>query len=76
MMQYFVENKTMAVRRCKNVDLKRIAKATGAKFLTSLCNMEGEESFDASYLGEAAEVVQETVCDDELILIKGYVLLK
>lgn len=31
----------------------------------------GEESFEASSVGEAAEVVQETVCDDELILIKG-----
>jgi len=31
----------------------------------------GDESFDVSYVGEAAEVVQEVVCDDELILIKG-----
>jgi hypothetical protein len=31
----------MAVRRCKKADLKRIAKATGAAFLTSLSNMEG-----------------------------------
>lgn len=61
----------MAVRRVKKSDLKRIAKATGAQFLTSLTNMEGEESFDASAVGEAAEVVQETICDDELILIKG-----
>lgn len=34
------------------------------------CNV-GEESFEASAIGEAAEVVQEQVCDDELILIKG-----
>merc|ERR1712073_32877 len=52
-------------------DLKRIAKATGASFVTSLANMEGEESFDASQLGEAAEVCQERISDDELILIKG-----
>lgn len=69
--QYFIEVGAMAVRRCKKADLKRIAKATGAQFLTSLSNMEGEETFDASYLGEAAEVVQEQVCDDELIIIKG-----
>jgi hypothetical protein len=31
----------MAVRRCKKADLKRIAIATGAAFLTSLSNMEG-----------------------------------
>lgn len=64
----------MAVRRCKKSDLKRIAKATGAHFLTSLTNMEGEESFDASFLGEAAEVATEAFCDDELIVIKGYAL--
>lgn len=34
----------------------------------------GEDSFDASSIGEAAEVVQEVVCDDELILIKGWVI--
>lgn len=70
-LKYFVEAGAMAVRRVKKADLKRIAKATGATYLTSLTNMDGEESFDASYLGEAAEVVQEQVCDDELILIKG-----
>lgn len=70
-LQYFVEAGAMAVRRVKKADLKRIAKATGASFITSLSNLEGEESFDASFVGEAAEVVQETVCDDELILIKG-----
>jgi len=70
-LKYFVEAGAMAVRRCKKADLKRIAKATGAAFLTSLSNMEGDDSFDASCVGEAAEVVQEVVCDDELILIKG-----
>ncbi|KAK3895025.1 hypothetical protein Pcinc_001235 [Petrolisthes cinctipes] len=70
-LKYFVEAGAMAVRRCKKPDLKRIARATGATFLTSLCNLEGEETFDLSYLGEAAEVVQERICDDELILIKG-----
>lgn len=70
-MKYFVEAGAMAVRRVKKSDLKRIAKATGASYLTSLTNMDGEESFDASNVGEAAEVSQEFICDDELILIKG-----
>lgn len=70
-LKYFVEHKAMAVRRVKKSDLKRIAKATGASYLTSLSNMDGEETFDASMLGEAAEVVQDRICDDELILIKG-----
>ncbi|XP_017144032.1 T-complex protein 1 subunit alpha [Drosophila miranda] len=70
-MKYFVEAGAMAVRRVKKSDLKIIAKATGAAFLTSLTNMDGEESFDASMVGEAAEISQERICDDELILIKG-----
>jgi T-complex protein 1 subunit alpha len=39
--------------------------------LSSLANLEGEESFDASALGDAAEVGEVQVCDDELILVKG-----
>nr|CAD7598384.1 unnamed protein product [Timema genevievae] len=70
-LKYFVEAGAMAVRRCKKSDLKRIAKATGAAYLTSLSNMEGEETFEASAVGEATEVVQELICDEELILIKG-----
>ncbi|XP_050680186.1 T-complex protein 1 subunit alpha [Leptidea sinapis] len=70
-LKYFVEAGAMGVRRCKKADLKRIAKATGATFLTSLTNMEGEEVFESSMIGEAAEVVQEQICDDQLILIKG-----
>jgi hypothetical protein len=49
--RYFVEAGAMAVRRCKKSDLKRIAKCTGAEFLSSLANLDGEESFEAAYLG-------------------------
>jgi T-complex protein 1 subunit alpha len=70
-LKYFVEAGAMAVRRCKKVDLKRIAKATGATFVTSLANLEGEESFEKSYIGEASEVKQSRICDDELILVTG-----
>jgi len=70
LLQYFVEAGAMAVRRCKKSDLKRIAKATGATLLANMSNMEGEETFEVSSLGEAKEVVQERICDDELILIK------
>ena len=37
----------------------------------TLANLEGEESFEAAMLGQADEVVQERICDDELILVKG-----
>lgn len=36
----------------------------------SLTNLEGEETFEATMLGQAEEVAQERVCDDELILVK------
>lgn len=44
-VQYFVEASAMAVRRVKKSDLKRIAKATGATYLTSLTDMEGKVYF-------------------------------
>ena len=39
----------------------------------TLANLDGEESYDASMLGHAEEVVEERICDDELLLIKGCV---
>ncbi|XP_050805583.1 T-complex protein 1 subunit alpha isoform X1 [Gopherus flavomarginatus] len=70
-LKYFVDAGAMAVRRVLKKDLKRIAKAAGAIICSSLANLEGEESFEASMLGQAEEVVQERICDDELILIKN-----
>lgn len=70
-LKEFVEAGAMAVRRCRKEDLRRIAKATGATLLSTLANLDGEESFEASSLGTADEVVQSRVGDDELILVKG-----
>lgn len=70
-LKAFVEAGAMAVRRCKKEDLKRIARATGGTLVSSLANLEGDETFEASYLGHAEEVVQERVSDDELILVRG-----
>jgi len=70
-LKEFVEAGAMAVRRCRKEDLRRIAKATGATLLASLANLDGDESFEASSLGSAEEVVQSRVGDDELILVKG-----
>lgn len=69
-MKYFIEAGAMVVRRCTKQDQKRIARATGATLMSTLANLEGEESFEASSLGHAEEVSQERICDDELILIK------
>ncbi|XP_042189998.1 T-complex protein 1 subunit alpha-like [Callorhinchus milii] len=69
-LKYFVEAGAMAVRRCLKKDLRRIAKASGATICSTLANLEGDESFDPSLVGQAEEVVQERICDDELILVK------
>ena len=42
-----------------------------ATMCLSLMSLDGEEMFEASCLGHADEVVQDRICDDELILIKG-----
>ncbi len=50
---------------------RRIAKATGATIVVSMADMEGNETFDASSLGQAEEVVEERVADDNMVMIKG-----
>jgi T-complex protein 1 subunit alpha len=70
-LKLFVEAGVMAVRRCKKEDLRRIARATGATMVSNLSNLEGEEVFESSYLGQAEQVVQERISDDECLLIKG-----
>ncbi|SJX61365.1 probable TCP1-component of chaperonin-containing T-complex [Sporisorium reilianum f. sp. reilianum] len=70
-LKEFVEAGAMAVRRCRKEDLRRIAKATGGQLVSSLSNLEGEETFEASSLGTAEEAAQERISDDELILIRG-----
>ncbi|KAI9667619.1 MAG: T-complex protein 1 subunit alpha [Bathelium mastoideum] len=70
-LKMFIERGAMAVRRCKKEDLRRIAKATGATLVSSLSDLNGDEKFEASNLGQAEEVVQERISDDECILVKG-----
>ncbi|CEL08917.1 chaperonin Cpn60/TCP-1 family [Aspergillus pseudodeflectus] len=70
-LKLFVEKGAMAVRRCKKEDLRRIAKATGATLVSTLSDLNGDEKFEASYLGHADEVVQDRISDDECILVKG-----
>jgi T-complex protein 1 subunit alpha len=61
----------MAVRRCNKEDLERIAKSTGATIVSSLADLDGNESFDSSLLGHAEEVAQERFGDNECLLIVG-----
>ena len=55
-LKYFVEAGAIACRRVSKEDMRRIASATGATVVSSLADMEGNETFDASNLGRADEV--------------------
>jgi len=70
-LKHFIEKGAMAVRRCKKEDLRRIAKATGATMVSTLADLNGDEVFDPKNIGQAEEVVQERISDDECILVKG-----
>lgn len=70
-LKLFIEKGAMAVRRCKKEDLRRIAKATGATMVSTLADLNGDEGFDKANIGQAEEVVQERISDDECILVKG-----
>ncbi|XP_065851765.1 T-complex protein 1 subunit alpha isoform X1 [Euphorbia lathyris] len=70
-LKYFVEAGAIAVRRVPKEDMRRVAKATGATMVSTFADMEGEETFDSSFLGSADEVVEERIADDEVIMIKG-----
>lgn len=70
-LKYFVEAGAIAVRRVRKDDLRHIAKATGATVATTFADMEGEETFDSSFLGHADEVLEERIADDDVILVKG-----
>ncbi|KAI8025313.1 T-complex protein 1 subunit alpha [Camellia lanceoleosa] len=68
-LKYFVEAGAIAVRRVRKVDIRQVAKATGATVVSSFADMEGEETFDSSLLGHAEEVVEERIADDNVSLI-------
>lgn len=70
-LKYFVEAGAIAVRRVRKEDMRHVAKATGATMVSTFADMEGEETFDSSLLGQADEVVEERISDDDVIMIKG-----
>ena len=70
-LKYFVEAGAVAVRRVPKDDLRRVARATGATLVTSLADEEGGEGFDASALGTALEVVEESIAGDDVLVVRG-----
>ncbi len=64
--QHFLAKKgILAVRRVKRSDIEKVARATGAKIVTSLRDLKPE------YLGEAELVEERKVGEDKMVFIEG-----
>ena len=61
----------MAVRRVKKEDLRRLARATGGQLVSTLADLEGNETFDSASLGHAEMAAEERVGDGEMLYIRG-----
>lgn len=70
-MKYFVEAGVLCARRCAKDDLKRLAKATGGQLVTTMADMEGNESFDPESLGTCSAVREVRVGDGEMLHMYG-----
>jgi len=70
-LKYFVEAGAMAVRRVKKEDLRRLARATGGQLVSTLADLEGNETFDSASLGHAEMAAEERVGDGEMLYIRG-----
>jgi len=62
---YLAKAGVLAVRRVKQSDIEKIAKATGAKILTDLRDVKPED------LGEAEVVEEKKIGDEEMVFIRG-----
>ena len=69
--KYLVEKNVMGLRRIEKSDLKRIAKLTGAKIITTMANSEGLESFDEISIGKAESVYEQNLGDNDYVFIKN-----
>ena len=62
---YLAKAGVLAVRRVKQSDIEKIAKATGAKIITDLRDIKPED------LGEAEVVEEKLVGDEKMVFIRG-----
>lgn len=70
-MKYLTEANILAVRRVDKKDIRRIAKCTGGTVVLTMATLEGDEAFDTAFLGQADEVSDQRVGDNDFIFIKG-----
>ena len=76
-LKYLIDSKVYAVRRVDKKDMKRIARATGGKILLTLTGGDSDgwegETIDAEAIGQAEEVGEQRVGDNDFTFIKGAV---
>merc|ERR1719502_1476263 len=70
-MKYLVEGGVFAVRRVDKKDMRRIAKCTGGQMILTMATMDGDEAYDPAHLGQAEEVMEKRVGDNDFIFIQG-----
>ena len=70
-MKYFVKAGIICARRCNREDLKRLAKATSGRVVTTMADMEGNETFDAECLGGSDSVREVRIGDGEMLYVYG-----
>lgn len=69
--KYLVENQVLGLRRVSKSDIRKIAKCSGATLMTTLSNMDGNETFESSFLGSAKRVYEQAVGDNDFIFFEG-----
>ena len=70
-LKYFVEAGAIACRRVPKDDMRRIARMTGATIVSTLADVEGDESFDPQCLGCASRVYEDSISDSDMMIISG-----
>lgn len=66
-LKYFVEAGVLCARRVNRDDLYRLSKATGGKVVTTLADMDGDESFDITAIGTCQRVQEVRIGDGEML---------
>lgn len=70
-MKYLVEAGVIGVRRVDRELLKRLARATGGKVVTTMADMDGNEVLEEESLGTCDSVEEVRVGDGELMYFHG-----
>jgi T-complex protein 1 subunit alpha len=67
-----VDAGVLGIRRVGKNEIRKIAKASGGKVVTTLATPEGEEVFDPKNLGECKEVIEKAIGDNDFIFFSEF----